>query len=199
MFRDWYGPAIGVTVAHVWVGYAARIFLELGRLHPASYVRRDGKPGNPHGDFTLTTMDCPPEWSLASGGRNVTSEMRYWKIQERWLRLLIGRRLQRLQIDANYRSTTLTFSEGVILTTWSDIRRPHWELCSMEGASARGSSSNCPGRIRHGTAFHVAGLERRRNLGRVVTLPPVRRANAKNDVLLPITAHEAAFAQRASS
>jgi hypothetical protein len=46
-FTYWSGPIVGQSVSHVWQGYAAVLFLEFGKLSPAEYTLRDGRPGEP--------------------------------------------------------------------------------------------------------------------------------------------------------
>lgn len=147
MLRDWYGPAIGQRTTHAWEGYAARIFLEFGTLHPSKTVRRDGTRGNPKGDFTLTNMDSSSGWRLALNGHDVSASRMHWRLRERRLRTLIGRRLQRLEVDAGSRSTRLTFAHGLQLTTWSysGCREPHWLLCSKNDGSTDWKFVRLPG------------------------------------------------------
>ena len=47
-FRE---PLIGLPLSHLWRGYGSAIFLEFGRLTPRT--RRDGRPRNPCGEFSL--------------------------------------------------------------------------------------------------------------------------------------------------
>jgi hypothetical protein len=137
MYREWHGPVVGMTAALVWEGYAARLFFEFGQLNATGRVRRDGTPGRPTGEFTLTNMDGWCGWSLLRFGKEIsTSEMK-WRLRKRWLPRLAGRRLVRLQIDAASRCTKLTFSRGWTLTTWSyrPHREPHWMIRSRSFGS----------------------------------------------------------------
>ncbi len=102
------------------------------RLVPAGYICRDGRPGRPKGDFTLTTMDSFAAWDLVLRGRLITTSGGNRHSNERGLRLLIGRRLQVFEIEPSSRSTRLTFSRGLTLLTESLRKQlyqpPHWML-----------------------------------------------------------------------
>lgn len=131
MFRYWHGPIVGLRLSHIWEGYAARIFLQFGRL--AEHVRLDGSSGQPRGEFELTNVHSWSGWELSIQGNPIATSQGRWPIRERILkRLLIGRRLQSIQIDARTRSTRLTFTRGLVLSTDSlancPDREPHWLL-----------------------------------------------------------------------
>jgi len=131
MFRFWHGPIVGLRLSHVWEGYAARIFLEFGKLSPSGHTRRDGSLGNPRGEFKLTNMHSYSGWELSLAGKSLATSEGRWPIRERVLkRLLIGRRLQSVAIEARTRSTRLTFTHGLVLSTENlphcYDHEPHW-------------------------------------------------------------------------
>jgi hypothetical protein len=133
MFRFWHGPIIGLRLEHLWEGYAARIFLQFGRLHPSKYTRPDGSPGQPEGEFQLTNMHSWSTWELSLKGKSLATSEGRWPIRAQVLeRLLIGRRLQSIQIEARTRSTRLTFTRALVLNTETLSgcrgREPHWLL-----------------------------------------------------------------------
>lgn len=131
-YRHWHGPVVGLTVSQLWQGHAARLFISFGKLAPVDYLLPDGSRGAPRGEFELTNMDSYSDWELSLNGRPIaTAESRY-HLRSRSLLKLCGRRLQTLEVDAVSRSTRLTFSRNLVLTTltypWSKDRRPHWLL-----------------------------------------------------------------------
>lgn len=131
MYRHWCGPIVGLRLSHLSEGYAARVFLQFGRR--AKHTRRDGSPGQPRGEFGLTNVHSWSGWELSIEGKLVATSEGRWPIRERALkRLLIGRRLQSIQIDARTRSTRLTFTRGLVLTTENlahcSDHEPHWLL-----------------------------------------------------------------------
>lgn len=142
-----------MTVSQVWQGYAARLFLSFGRLTAADYTLRSGRPGRPHGELELTNMDSLSDWTLMLGGRILATSESRGRARESRLQRLTGRRLLSLQIDEQNRSTTLTFSGGVVLRTNSVAncgeRRPHWLL--------RMSKGNWPPVILNGTSSRWRG------------------------------------------
>src|SRR5579859_928284 len=99
MFRYWHGPVVGLRLTHIWEGYAARIFLQFGELLPAR--RPDGSPGEPKGEFGLMNAMSWSGWQLSRGSTRLVNSDSAWPSRERVLkRLLIGRRLRSLEIDA---------------------------------------------------------------------------------------------------
>lgn len=128
--RYWLGPAAGQVVTQVSQGYASCLFPSFGRLTPADYTLPNGVLGRPHGEYELTTMGSLPAWTFTLKGRILaTSESYYW-LRESLLQRLLGRRLLSVQIDERSRSTVLTFTRALVLTTQSRgrDRRPHWLL-----------------------------------------------------------------------
>jgi hypothetical protein len=121
----WYGPIVGQSVTHAWQGYAAVLFLEFGKLSPAEYTLRDGSPGQPRGEFGLTTMDGWAAWKLFLHGKQIATSDAMYRHINRYLKRLIGRRLQTFAIDAASTSTRLTFSNGLVLTTSTLAEPPH--------------------------------------------------------------------------
>lgn len=128
----WNGPIVGQSVSHAWQGYAAVLFLEFGKLSPAEYTLRDGRPGEPHGEFGLTTMNGWAAWKLFLHGQKITTSDAMYGHINRFIKRLIGRRLQTFAIDAASKSTRLTFSNGLVLmtSTLAEPPRlpPHWLL-----------------------------------------------------------------------
>jgi len=51
-FEEFSNSLIGLPVSRVWQGYGSAIFLEFGKLEQRR--RRDGSPGNPRGEWTLS-------------------------------------------------------------------------------------------------------------------------------------------------
>jgi hypothetical protein len=49
------------------------LFFEFGKLTPANYTLRDGSPGAPSGEFTLTLMDRFASWKLLLNGRLIAT------------------------------------------------------------------------------------------------------------------------------
>ncbi len=123
---------MGQAVSDAWLGYAGVLFLEFGRLIPADYTFRDGRPGHPRGEYTLTTMDSYAAWAVWLRGHEIATSCSNWFHILRALKLLVGRRLRTFEIDARSRSTRLTFSQGLELLTSSLPKRlhppPHWIL-----------------------------------------------------------------------
>jgi hypothetical protein len=133
-FTYWSGPIVGQSVSHVWQGYAAVLFLEFGKLSPAEYTLRDGRPGEPRGEFGLTTMESFAAWKILLHGKEITTTTSdaQFRHSARFLKRLIGRRLQTFAIDAASLSTRLNFSNGLMLMT-NNLREParrlpHWLL-----------------------------------------------------------------------
>jgi hypothetical protein len=131
-YRFWRGPAVGLIVTQVWQGYARRLFISFGDLVPSAYTLPSGVPERPHGQFELTNMDSLSDWTLALNGHVLAHNESLYRVRERGLRLLTGRRLQSLRIDETSRSTVLTFTHGLSLSTRTmrntGESRPHWLL-----------------------------------------------------------------------
>lgn len=133
-FTNWNGAIVGQSVSHAWQGYAGVLFFEFGKLSPAEYTLRDGSPGQPSGEFTLTTMDSFAAWKLLLHGKQITTTTSdaLFRHSARHIKRLIGRRLQTFAIDATSQSTRLTFSSGLVLITktFGELlhRSPHWLL-----------------------------------------------------------------------
>jgi hypothetical protein len=113
----WNGPIVGQSVSHVWQGYAAVLFLEFGRLSPAEYTLPNGRPGEPRGEFGLTTMESGAPWKLLLRCKEITTSDAPDRQIDPFLKRLIGRRLQTFTIDAASLSTRLNFSNELALTT----------------------------------------------------------------------------------
>jgi len=135
MYRFWRGPIIGLNVSHVWASFAPCIFLEFGELtSEGTYTDRQGQVQEfePRGVWSITSMDSWPDWRLRQNGRLIVSCEECRPRRLRALRLLLGRRLNALEIDGRSKSTRLTFSLGLALETRTVIRRlrraPHWML-----------------------------------------------------------------------
>ncbi|TYC87994.1 hypothetical protein FMM79_11085 [Novosphingobium sp. BW1] len=50
-FQSFATSLIGLPISHVWRGYGAALFIELGNLTPVA--KHDGSPGNPEGEVSL--------------------------------------------------------------------------------------------------------------------------------------------------
>jgi hypothetical protein len=129
-FTFWNGPIVGQSVSHIWQGYAAVLFLEFGKLSPPEYTLPNGRPGQPRGEFGLTTMEGGAAWKLLVRTKEITTSDALYDDINRYLRRLVGRRLQTFAIDAASLSTRLIFSNGLVLTT-STLDEPlqppsHW-------------------------------------------------------------------------
>ena len=124
-FRYWNGPIVGQSVSHAWQGYAGVLFFEFGKLSPAEYTLRDGSPGQPRGEITLTTMQSFAAWKLLLHGKHIATSDAMYRHINRNIKRLIGRRLQTFAIDAPSHSTRLTFSNGLVLTTSTLAEPPH--------------------------------------------------------------------------
>jgi len=145
---------VGRTVSHAWQGYAARIFLLFGKLKPSDYVHPHGRPGQPTSEFKLTNMCSLSDWELSLSGRLIATSSSVGQLRERCLGLLIGRRLQAMEIEELSRSTRLSFTHGLVLRTETmpdcGERRPHWLLRTparvWPPVILRGASSKWQGR-----------------------------------------------------
>jgi hypothetical protein len=150
-YRYWHGPVVGLAVTQVWQGYAARLFLSFGKL--TAHTLRSGSPGRPHGELELTNMDSLSDWTLALKDRVLATSESRGRVRESRLQRLLGRRLLSVQIDERDRSTILTFSRELTLSTnpMSNCRerRPHWLL--------RLSKGNWPPVILNGTSSRWRG------------------------------------------
>lgn len=133
MYRFWKGPVIGRVVSDAWSSYGGRLFFEFGRLTPGDfYLDRKGirKQFSPSGEWSITSMDSWPAWTLYSQKRVVATSECCRNRRESSLRLLIGRRLCSFEIDPRSLSTRLKFSLGLSLETQTNLPRlravPHW-------------------------------------------------------------------------
>src|ERR1700724_3184996 len=93
----WNGPIIGQSVSHAWQGYAGVLFFEFGKLSPAEPVLE--RPGQPRGEFTLTTMESGASWKLLLRSKEITTYDAPYRHIDWFLKCLIGRRLQTFAID----------------------------------------------------------------------------------------------------
>ena len=148
MYRYWHGAIVGRTVSHVWEGYASVLFIEFGALRQAGYMRRDGNPGEPEGEFELTTMESYADWNLMLKDTLLATAEKIRTRRTRALRWLIGRRLFTFEIDPISRSTRLTFGHGIVLHTATRCRQlhssPHWMLRSPTSGSDNWASIVLP-------------------------------------------------------
>ena len=115
-WTHWQGPILGREVAHVWSSYAWCLFLEFGKLTEGE-PRRDGTPGTPRGEWTLTSMDTWPLWTLLRGRRVSRSSEYPQSRRDCTLGVLIGQTLESLDINESSRRTRLSFSNGLVLQT----------------------------------------------------------------------------------
>src|SRR5579871_2932956 len=125
MFRFWRGPIAGQTVSDVWSSRAWCLFFEFGRLTPGeTYVDRKGvqRQFSPIGEWSMTSMDSWPAWTLSRRRRVLASSDAHRRVRNRGLRLLVGRRLNTVEIDKRTKSTRLTFSGGIVLETRTTLR-----------------------------------------------------------------------------
>lgn len=135
MYIQWRGPIVGRSVSHIWSSFGWCLFLEFGQLSEGE-VSSNGELGNPKGEWTLTTMESWPIWTIQVGGRVQATSENSRNVRERALRSLIGHRLRSLEIDTASPSTRLTFSMGLMLTTERSARQhcqAHWLLRCPEG------------------------------------------------------------------
>ena len=135
MFRFWRGFIVGQTVSHVWSSYAWCLFFEFGSLTPGeNYVDRKGasRQFSPGGEWSLTTMDSWPSWTLFRNQRVLASSDAHRRVRDPALDLLVVRRLNMFGIDKLSKSTRLTFSCGMVLETRTTLSKmhgqPHWLL-----------------------------------------------------------------------
>jgi hypothetical protein len=137
----------GLIVTQVRQGYAGRLFLSFGRLAPSDDTLPNGRPGRFYGEFELTNMDSLTDWTLTLRARDLVTSESHYQLRENRLQRVLGRRLLSLQIDESSRSTVLTFTRELVLTTRlypnCPERRPHWLL--------RLSKKNWPPVILNGT------------------------------------------------
>jgi len=144
---------VGLPVTQVWQGYAARVFLSFGKFTPSADKRRSGAPFRPHGEFELTNMDSLSDWALTLKKRILATSQSHYRIRESLPRHLLGRRLLSMQLDEGSRSTILTFTRELVLTTQTmpncRERRPHWLL--------RLASKSWPPVILNGTSSQWRG------------------------------------------
>jgi hypothetical protein len=101
-FRFWRGTIVGQTVSHVWSSYAWCLFFEFGPLTPGEYFvdRRGGqRQFQPEGEWSITTMESWPSWTLSKQGVLLASSDDRSSVRDHALRRLIGRRLKSLEID----------------------------------------------------------------------------------------------------
>jgi hypothetical protein len=143
IYRYWRGPVVGENVAHVWYSYASVVFLEFGQLSVGKRLP-NGRTGNPRGDYGLGTQFSWPLWTLSVAGRVRATSDHAPSIRDAALRLLVGRKLQSLEISIDGQATRLRFSTGVTLTTTTQMRvlrsEPHWYLSQPDLANVnRGS------------------------------------------------------------
>ena len=158
-YRDWRGRVVGQTVTQVWEGYASRIFISFGELTPSTYVLRSGSPGRPRGKIELSNMQSESGWDLSLDGILLADCESPATRRHRALQRLAGKRLLRVQIDAQSLATVLSFSTGIAITTWkllgSRETRPHWSMrvgenewppITLQGTAYRWRSKSRPNR-----------------------------------------------------
>src|SRR5580698_4391521 len=108
MYIFWNGPIVGLTVSHLWSSYATCLFIEFGSLTPGdTYTDLKGKIRRlePRGEWSITSMNSWPAWWLRQDGKVIGSWEDYRPLRMRALRLLVGRRLDPLEIDQASKST----------------------------------------------------------------------------------------------
>jgi hypothetical protein len=128
MYRFWHAPIVGLTVSHIWSSFATCLFMEFGHLTPGeTYTDRSGevRQRQPEGEWSITSMERWPAWWLRQNGRVIASFEECRPLRSHALRLLVGRRLNALEIDQASKSTRLTFSLGLQLETKTVIQRLH--------------------------------------------------------------------------
>jgi|SRR5271170_3658026 len=133
MYRFWNGPIVGLSVSHIWSSYATCLFMEFGSLTPGgTYADLKGniRAFEPRGEWFISSMKSWPAWWLRQNGKVMASWRDSRPLRVHALRLLVGRRLDSVEIDPSSRSTRLGFSLGLRLETKTDIQRlrhePHW-------------------------------------------------------------------------
>jgi hypothetical protein len=136
-FRFWRGPIVGHTVSHAWFSYACCLFLEFGPLTRGTWVDYSGRVHKfIRGEWSITSMESWPSWKLSRGGSLLAFSEEPPLIRRRAFRQLIGRRLNRMEIDDQSQSTRLIFSRDIVLETQTELRhyrgKPHWLLHGLE-------------------------------------------------------------------
>jgi hypothetical protein len=144
VYRFWHGPVVGLTVSHVWSSYAACLFLELGALTPGSTytdLKGDVREFRPKGMWSITSMKSWPAWWLRQNGSLVASFESCGPLRIHALRLLIGRRLNSVEVDQQSKSTRLNFSLSLQLETKTDIQQLRHEPHRLMRGPEQGSGN----------------------------------------------------------
>lgn len=145
-FRD---ALIGLPLSHFWRGHGSAIFLELGRLTPAT--RRTGVTGNPRGELSLMV-----EWSWRIENR--TSILcGSWSDEHLWeptFDLLRNRAVVDLSVVGRLPEVVVALAEDRYVSSFMTAEGdPSWALFDRRGdtlrtLSVRGGSLNIDTKLR---------------------------------------------------
>lgn len=145
-FRD---ALIGLPLSHFWRGHGSAIFLEFGRLTPAT--RRTGVTGNPRGELSLMV-----EWSWRIENR--TSILcGSWSDEHLWeptFDLLRNRAVVDLSVVGRLPEVVVALAEDRYVSSFMTAEGdPSWALFDRRGdtlrtLSVRGGSLNIDTKLR---------------------------------------------------
>jgi hypothetical protein len=103
-------PMLGLEVTHLWRGHGSALFLEMGKLTPR--IRRDGTPGNPHGEMGLM---IEWSWRIEDAHKILAGS---WSDEELWQYLfdrITGSKVIGVSLFARLPEVQLMFSNGLHL------------------------------------------------------------------------------------
>lgn len=119
---------IGQRITHVWRGHGSTLFIEFGRL--TQRTKRDGTPGQPHGEITLMV-----EWSWRIEKlRSIVGGS--WSTERRWssmLKKFIGATVEDIELFGEIPEVRLSLSNGYRLLSFMTAEgQPGWALISQQ-------------------------------------------------------------------
>ncbi len=124
IFETYRCALIGKSVSRVWRGYGSALFLELGELAPGPL--RDGKSGEPKGEFTLMiewSWRIETETSILCGT---------WSEQDEWpdfLKNLVGRTIVDAYLFARLPEISLALTDNLYVSSFmTSTEQPAWVL-----------------------------------------------------------------------
>ncbi len=124
---------IGMPLSHVWRGYGSALFLEFGRLQPRA--RRDGTPGNPHGDMGLMIQWS---WRIEDDHSIICGSWSDEDLWEKTFSQLLGNTVTQLSFFGRLPEIDLSLSNGLhVLSFMTADGQPEWTIFDRSQAQER--------------------------------------------------------------
>ena len=128
-FRE---AAKGLAVAHVWRGYGSTLFIEFGKLIPATGTRKDGTLRAPSGEIGLM---IEADWRIEDAHTIVCGSSSDEELWEPTFARLVGKPVVDVATFGRLPEVLISLSDGFYVASFSTLEgNPEWTLFDRRGA-----------------------------------------------------------------